>query len=62
MGVCNSNSIVYKDSPEFINYCKNGDLINAKKHYDENPNIDIHAKNEQAFRSSCGCGRLEVAK
>ena len=47
---------------QFINYCQKGDLINAKKYFEENPNIDIHEIYEYAFRWSCLCGRLEVAK
>ena len=43
---------------KFIEYCTDGNLIKAKKYYEENQNIDIHAKNEEAFRWSCynGCG------
>ncbi len=52
MGSCKSvPATLYSD--EFINYCKDGDLINAKKYFEENPNIDIHAENEEAFRYSC---------
>jgi hypothetical protein len=46
----------------FIYYCRNGDLINAKKYFEENPNINIHAWNDEAFRMSCCFGQLEVAK
>ena len=40
-------------------FCENGDLINAKKYLKENPNIDIHAENDFAFRESCLRGLLE---
>ncbi len=57
MGSCKSvPATLY--SGEFINYCENGDLINAKKYFEENPNIDIHAENEEAFRYSCWKGHL----
>jgi hypothetical protein len=29
---------------KFIKYCADGDLINAKKYFEENPYIDIHAQ------------------
>jgi hypothetical protein len=61
MGSCKSvTSTQY--SEKFMNYCLNGDLINAKKYFEENPNIDIHADEEFAFRYSCDLGHLEVAK
>ncbi len=47
---------------QFTEYCEKGDLINAKKYFEENPNVDIHANNEYAFRLSCFRGHLEVAK
>ena len=47
---------------QFIEYCKKGDLINAKKYFEKNQNIDIHAEDEEAFRYSCLYGHLEVAK
>ncbi len=46
----------------FINYCTNGDLINAKKYFEENPNLDIHANNNEGFHISCCYGHLEFAK
>ena len=58
MGSCKSvTSTQY--SEKFISYCLNGDLINAKKYFEENPNIDIHADEEFAFRYSCDLGHLE---
>ena len=47
----------------FINYCKNGNLDMAKQLLLLiKPDIDISAKNEYVFRSSCLGGHLEVAK
>ena len=62
MGACPSifTQKIYSD--KFVDYCSNGDLTNAKKYFDENPNIDIHAKDEYAFCYSCCSGRLEVAQ
>jgi hypothetical protein len=65
MGSCNScnssiSSTLYSD--EFINHCENGDLINAKKHLELYPDIDIHANKDEAFNWSCGYGYLEIAQ
>ena len=47
---------------EFIDLCKNGNLETAKEFLRLNPNINISASNELAFRLTCYYGHLEVAK
>jgi hypothetical protein len=46
---------------EFIKYCRNGQLIKAKIVF-ACSTIDIHAKDELAFRMCCRYGHLDVAK
>ena len=47
---------------QFIKLCVDGELIELKKYYATTKNINIHAKDEHAFRWSCAYGHLEVAK
>ena len=47
---------------QFIEFCKNGNLSEAQKTYLNNPNIDISANNEKAFRWTCFKGHLEVCQ
>lgn len=47
---------------KFVDYCHNGHLEMAKQLLFKNPDIDISAYDEQAFRLSCQKGQLEVAK
>jgi hypothetical protein len=43
----------------FINYCKNGQLKKAQKMYNKN-SINIHFKNEQAFKSAIQMQDLDI--
>jgi len=47
---------------QFTNACEGGDLEKAKELLENNPNINISAENEQAFRWACYNGQLHVAK
>ena len=42
--------------------CETGHLETSKWLIETFENIDIHADNEYAFRSSCSNGRLETSK
>ncbi len=46
----------------FVDYCRSGDLANAKKYLELHPEFDIHINNEKPFYSSCANGHLEVAQ
>jgi hypothetical protein len=46
----------------FLNYIKKGNLDKAKEYFINNPNYNIHAENEKAFRLSCNNCYLDVAK
>jgi hypothetical protein len=49
---------------QFIEFCKSGNLDQAKKFLEENenPTIDISVEYDCAFRYACWSGHLEVAK
>jgi hypothetical protein len=47
---------------EFINYCKNGDLVLARDLLQQNPKINISADNEGAFRWACYNSQFHVAQ
>ena len=47
---------------KFCLACKKGNIEFAKLILTVKPNIDISAKNEEAFRLSCENGHLEVAQ
>ena len=47
---------------QFQNACKNGNLEEAKILLQNNPNINISADNEWAFKLACEKGHLEVAQ
>ena len=46
----------------FIEYIESGNLEKSKEYLKDNPEYDIHADNEYAFRRSCYYGHLEAAK
>jgi ankyrin repeat protein len=46
----------------FIDCIKEGNLDKAKQFLQDNPNYNIHANDEEAFRWSCRLGHLKVAK
>ncbi len=45
----------------FIQLCKDGNIMNAKRSYNL-CKINIHANNEEAFTYSCIYGRIDIAK
>ena len=45
----------------FHEYCKSGNLLQAKLFYESNPDIDISAM-EYAFRVACANGHMDIAK
>jgi len=47
---------------QFIRACKNGDLDTIREIYMWNPNIDISAEDEEAFRCACENEHLEVVR
>lgn len=46
----------------FMNLCRQRNLMGAKKFLRENPHINISAGNEYVFRHACGTGQLSMAK
>lgn len=46
----------------FQNYCRTGAFEDAKQYLMENPNIDISADNEHAFKLCCMSGNLDFAR
>ena len=50
-------------SKQFVNLCRHGKFTKAKEFYQDNADkVDIHANNEEAFRSSCKYGNVKFAK
>ena len=47
---------------QFFATCSDGDIIAAKKLLNENPQINISVRDEEAFRSACHWGHLNVAE
>ena len=47
---------------QFIELCRNGDLIGAQELYQLHPNIDISFNNEHVFQTTCLNGHLHVAQ
>ena len=47
---------------QLIKYCQEGNLNGTKKLIEENPDLDIHWNNEEAFREVCLNGHLKVAQ
>jgi ankyrin repeat protein len=50
------------DFNDFIQVCITGNLLEAQEYLRLNPDTDISAENELAFRSACHFGKLDVAQ
>jgi len=50
------------DFSDFIQFCNTGNLLGVQEYIRLNPDTDISAENELAFRSACHFGNLDVAQ